>query len=127
MRFSLFFMSVKTDAGIVLKKKKKRKKYLEFSLNLQQLQRNDQDGSSTYAYVYLLIVSTEVIKLENLIKIFTVSILSLCLPYVLFHSRRFSLIRALLFTGFILFHSLSFSLPCTHFHSATFVCCPHGH
>lgn len=39
--------------------------------------------SSTYAYVYLLIVATEVIKLENLIKIFTMSIL---LSYVLIRS-----------------------------------------
>lgn len=37
--------------------------------------------SSTYAYVYLLIVATEVIKLENLIKIFTMSILSFFLSY----------------------------------------------
>lgn len=40
----------------------------------------------TYAYIYLLIVATEVIKLENLIKIFTVSILSFCLPHVRIHT-----------------------------------------
>lgn len=45
--------------------------------------------SSTYAYVYLLIVATEVIKLENLIKIFTMSILSLLrsYPFSLSHIR----------------------------------------
>ena len=54
--------------------------------------------SSTYAYVYLLIVATEVIKLENLIKIFTMSILSFFLTYVLIlslshtHFLSFSLI-----------------------------------
>lgn len=47
--------------------------------------------SSTYAYVYLLIVATEVIKLENLIKIFTMSILSFFLTYVLILSLSLSL------------------------------------
>lgn len=66
--------------------------------------RNNWDLPSTYAYVYLLIVATEVIKLENLIKIFTVSILSLCLPCILTHSRR----------AFTLAFFLSFSLSFSH-------------
>lgn len=44
---------------------------------------------STYAYVYLLIVATEVIKLENLIKIFTMS--TFFLSHVHFYTFSLSL------------------------------------